>query len=478
MHSWSRTAVLAIFLGVACAAPDEGPTGDLSMTTVLRSAISGGQTIPVALAWVHVHGTTARGQPFDAWYRATGTTGQFVIRIAKIPVGSYLAHGKAFQSSTASRDDPADFESVGDVGFVVAANATTSVSLTLQQNTDRWPPDRVENHAPVVDGLVASTAAIDSSASATPITLQASASDPDGPGDVVSYQWTATCSPALAPGQDPGAFSAPGALQTTWTPPTGYEGTVTFEFSVADRRFARSSVSMALAVSPRFGSGSVAFIIDVNSSPEVLSLTIADGQLAPGELTQVTVLAVDPDGDDLRYAWDDGACDGTFGSPTAATTTYTAGAIASACALTVTVTDRAAAPPHDARGATTTSTLVVTVAQAPVWYAPELVLVGWSGTAGVPIAPGTSVTFFVEAIQMQGTPPVATPVADLRWSEPGGGTFTPTTAGDLGTVSWTTPPCAGLTAPYVVDVTATAVGSPSLPSLSTSLTFPVTVACP
>jgi hypothetical protein len=476
MYRLMRAAVLAVAtICVACASGAVGETGDVSLTTTVRSAISGGQKIPVSTVWVHVFGTTSKGQAVDQWYRAIGTSGQYVLTLSKVAIGTYLAHGRAYSSATAVPTDVPDFESVGDAGFVVTSKATTPVTLTLQQNTARWPPDQVDNFAPVVDSLMASTSTVDSSASATPITLRATASDPDGPDDLAGHVWTAAYAPPVT---TPGPFDSPELLQTLWTPPPGYEGTVTFTFTVSDKKFARSSVSMSLLVSKSFGSGSATIAIELNHSPDVLGLTTTDGQLSPGETTQFTVVAVDPDGDDLHYAWDDGACGGTFGSPDQPTTTYQATFAELACPITATVSDFRAVSPFDARGASTLSTLTVNVVRLPPQFAPEFVYSAWSGAAGVPYPPGSPMRFFVDAIQREGTPPVAVPAVDYWWDDRLGGDFDPLSGTDYRRVSWAVPGCGGETAPYVVNVTVWAIGSVASGGLTTPLTFPVTVACP
>jgi hypothetical protein len=190
--------------------------------------------------------------------------------------------------------------------------------------------------------------------------------------------------------------------------------------------------------------------------------------------TTLTVVAQDPDGDDLGYAWDDGGCGGTFGAPTAATTTYFAGPAESACPITVYVSDfRQGA----ARGGRTASTLTINVRAPQVTYAPTFTFAARSGAADLVTAPGTVLYFSVEASQALGDPFTLVPVTTFVWRDGLGGAFT-TVGGDPGYVRWVAPACAALSPPYRVDVVVDAVGLAAQGSLVTQLTFPVQLGCP
>jgi hypothetical protein len=469
----AHTALLA-----SCApAAQPADTGDVAVTSTVSSALSGGQIIPVAKVWLHLWGIASNNKTIDQWYALTATGGQWSVTVAKIPAGNYFAHGKAFTSATALPADVADYESIGDVAVVVIAKQTTPVAMTLQQNTTRWPPDAINNQAPIVSSLVASTSAVDSTGpSPAPITLRAAATDPDGVADVTGYHWAATYAPPLGAGAAPGVFSAPTALETTWTPPADYDGVVTFSFTVTDRRLASSTVAMAIQVSPRFGNGAVALAIGFNNWPDVLSLTTTDGQLVPSDPTPTTLTAVaqDPDGDDLGYAWDDGGCGGTFGTPTAASTTYFAGPTERACPITVYVSDFRQGV---ARGGRTASTLTINVRAPAVSYAPTFTFAARSGAADLVTAPGTILFFSVQAVQATPDPLTLVPVTTFAWRDGLAGAFT-VVGGDPGYVRWVAPSCAALSAPYRVDVVVDAVGLASQGSPVTQLAFPVQMGCP
>ncbi|RKG99025.1 PKD domain-containing protein [Corallococcus carmarthensis] len=89
-----------------------------------------------------------------------------------------------------------------------------------------------------------------------------------------------------------------------------------------------------------------------NSAPCIDSLVASSSTVLPGGTLSLQATAHDPDASDtLTYAWT--AADGTFGSPTLTSTTWTAPATPGVYALTLTVTD--------SRGATATIRINITV---------------------------------------------------------------------------------------------------------------------
>ncbi|RKG63263.1 PKD domain-containing protein [Corallococcus sp. CA054B] len=89
-----------------------------------------------------------------------------------------------------------------------------------------------------------------------------------------------------------------------------------------------------------------------NSAPCIDSLVASASTVLPGGTISLQATAHDPDASDtITYAWT--AADGTFGSPTLTSTTWTAPATPGVYALTLTVTD--------SRGATATIRIDITV---------------------------------------------------------------------------------------------------------------------
>lgn len=477
----SPAACAVLLLGVAagCAPATEAePTGSVGAVVTVRQSASA--TVPAAKAvWIRLYGPAARGGTLDLWAEAKPTSSGFQLAIAKVPAGSYQVHGVAF---VAAPHDPRttvpDYATVTDPIVQITSKSTQFVALVLQQNAAKWPPGTFADRAPVVESIRASAFDVDSGDPSVPLVLAAVATDADGAADLASMAWSATYAPPLPQGVAPGVFGAPAAAATTWTPPLDYEGLVTFTFAATDRKGATASLSVALAVSPRNGRGTLVVIVSLNNAPDVTRVTAAPSQLAPGATTTLTVTATDPDGDPLAYTWSDGGCGGAFGDATDNAIAYTAPPSPSACAITVVVRDLdAGVSPPAPRGGRSAGELTINVRVPIVAYAPEFT---WAFQAPAdPVAPGARVVFRVEVAE-----PLAgggsRPVAALAWSDGFGGAFAPLGPGLPMDVEWTAPACAGLAPPYGVDVSATATGWPpdGGPALASTFTFPVAVACP
>lgn len=468
------TLALVLAALAACSTSSSAPSGEddgsVAFAVTMHAAL--GSSVPVRAVWVHLHGTTARGAALDLWERAQPAGAQYTLSLARVPAGGYLVGGRAYSDAAALPDVAPDFETAADVAVTVTARAQVPVGLTLQQNVALHPPARSDDRAPTVDSLVASAQLVDSGDPGAAVALSATASDPDGPGDLTAFSWTAAYAPALAAGAAPGPFGTPAALATTWTPPAGYEGTVTVTFAAIDRSGARAALSLSIHVSPRGGMGSVAFGVDVNNFPDLGPVLAADAQPRPGAAVPLSVVARDPDGDPLSFVWDDGGCGGSFDAQGASsTTTWHAPAAAATCTLTVWVSDD--------RGASNRSTLAVHVRDAAGAFGPELVFATQS--PGNPVAASGPVWFRVEVVEPTADPASPRPVTDLAWTADLGGAFEPVTAGDLSWVRWTPPPaCAGPGhVPAAVTVTATGgsldpAGNPN----RTAFTFAVDLVCP
>lgn len=466
-------ALASLFLAslpVACgpSAPAQS-RGDLEFLVSVRQAV----TAPaVAEVWIHLTGTTAKGAVYDAWAQAKPGTLGYQVAITNIPAGSYQVSGKAFAAAKVKPQTTAgDFESVVAVPVTVASKSAQTVTLVLQQNVALWPPTTFTDAAPVIDSLLASTQTLDSGDAAASLSLAASASDRDGLADLASFAWSATYAPPLGAGVSPGVFSTPAALATTWRPPAGYEGDVTFVFGATDRKGLRASLAIAVNVSPRNGFGSLVVIVGLNNFPDVNRIAASNAQLAPGAHAQVSVDAADADGDPLSYRWSDG-CGGAFADPSAATTDWQAPPAAASCALTVAVEDLTRAVPPAARGGRNVATLTVSVRDVVPAFGPTFGTAVQTPSGSLP--PGTRVVFLVDVFEPTLDPAVTLPVAALDWSDGQGGPFTPLVAGLPTMVEWTVPACAALAPPYVVEVTATATGSAS----QAAFPFPVAVSCP
>lgn len=476
MSAVRSTLALALAALAACSSPASSPPapedqGGVSLAVSVHATLGATAPIPVNAVWIHLYGTTARGAAFDVWNKAALSGGKYTLSFAKVPVGSYLVSGRGYSSATAVQTAVPDFESAAAVPVSVAVKTTSSVALTLQQNLVLHPPARTDDRAPTVDSLVASAQVVDSADPTALVSLAATASDPDGVADLASFAWTASYAPPLAAGALPGVFSAPTALATTWAPPAGYEGVATLTFSATDRAGARAALGLAVHVSRGSGTGSVAFSVDVNNFPDLGPVVASNGQPVPGERVGVSVVASDPDGDPLTFAWSDGGCGGAFDAAGAASTTWTAPAAATTCTLSVSVSD--------GRGGANGSSLRVSVSDRGATVGPEFVFA--SQSPGNPAPAAGPLWFRVEAVEPTADPAAPRPVSSYAWASSAGGSFVPETAGDPSWVRWT--PGLACAAPGTVSatVTVTAAGS-TLDALGnpsrSSFTFAVDLVCP
>ncbi|HZX42493.1 MAG TPA: putative Ig domain-containing protein, partial [Myxococcaceae bacterium] len=169
------------------------------------------------------------------------------------------------------------------------------------------PPPGSANHAPQVTVSPAPTV--------TPIAeggttlLSVTADDPDG--DSLGYAWTQT-----SPATPAGTFSSRTVRNPTWTAPAVSADTVfTFAVTVTDGQGGSTTQSCQVTVTHT----------TVNRPPSVSSsITVSPAMPVAGQVVTLSVSASDPDGDPLTIAWTQTspAQQGTFGSPSTASTTW------------------------------------------------------------------------------------------------------------------------------------------------------------
>lgn len=478
MRRTAATAALAALAG-ACAVHGPDPSGTIELFVALRSGTG------ADAAYVHLSGTTSRGQAHDAWYRVPRSADGFAAPL-QVATGRYALDARAF---VAAVPDPG----AGAPAFVLERTATLDLGAGggLAALVLDAPPGveqsalavvaATKNAAPRVTSVTATPITVDSSDPAALVTLAGTATDKNL--DPLTYLWTAAYAPALPVGTLPGVFAAPTAATTTWKPPAGYAGTVTFTFTATDPLGATGAMSMNVSLKPLTQPGNAAFTASVNNFPDVRQLTLSDGQLAPGAQAVLVVTAVDADADPLAYAWSS-SCGGAFLAGAAAAATWVAPLVPGACVITVTVTDLLKPPALPTpRGGSTASSVSVSVGDLPTRFAPAFA--GCVSSPPGPVAPGSIVNYWVSAEEPLGTAAAATPVTTFTWADGTARTnaFAPLTAGGSDAVAWTAPPCAGATAPLSVVVTATAVGTNVDPTtllpLTTSFQFPtIQVVCP
>ncbi|XXF79839.1 PKD domain-containing protein [Myxococcaceae bacterium GXIMD 01537] len=268
----------------------------------------------------------------------------------------------------------------GEAGpLVVDAGATLSVSIVLQQVN---PPTPFENAAPVIESLVVSANVVHPSGT---VTLTATARD-DNPGDVLSYQWSASA----------GSFSAqgPATQSTTWTAPAT-EGVHQLMLTVMDSRGATATVSVNITVQRNSGSvGGASVTVTFNSWPYIQTMTAAPSILVLNAATRLSVIARDEDGDAISQMWSTD-CNGTFDNAAAISPLFTLRQVPASgrCTFNIQVSD--------GRGGQNTGALILrqgNLVQANV--APRLVSISQSTSQA---GPGELVTLGVAAQDPEGS---------------------------------------------------------------------------
>jgi hypothetical protein len=350
-------------------------------------------------------------------------SGKWEGKLYRLPVGTYQIVAEVWD--TTNPEVPVlTFGSEAEVD--IAARKTVRVDLLLQQKV---PPTKYENQAPVITSIVASEERVDPGSL---IHLVAAAHDPDGDDVVIS--WTDSCRTD--------AFSARHELVTDWTTPT-CQGDQYLTLTVEDTKGAKSAVSIRIQIAYEYGRGNVSVFAELNHWPDVTLVEITDGdaQIGPATAIGLKVHAADADGDPLTYLWSND-CGGTFGSPAAAVTTFTAPGSTASCKLSVKV--------EDGRGGTNSSFLVINVGPPPTAFAP---LVNKAFQSAVVWQAGQAVAFRVYATDPQG--------GDLTyaWGEAG-----PVTAIESGgsQLDWTAPAtCPDPPGEFLVLVTITSSLGPS-----------------
>lgn len=185
-----------------------------------------------------------------------------------------------------------------------------------------WP-SAVQAAAPIVDGFTASSASVPPGGTAG---LRVAAHDPDCAGTCSSgcgqtirsdlTQWTASAGSFTA--KSNGVTGSPYAATADWQAPSA-EGTYTVRVTMADSGTfmcgGRNTVTAELTI---------LVTTSTNKPPVIDSLSAAPAQLYPGQTSQLTCRASDPDGDPLSYAWSADA--GSIAAGAGNTATWTAGA--------------------------------------------------------------------------------------------------------------------------------------------------------
>lgn len=203
----ATAAMLALLSACGPAAPEGRPTGAVNVAVV---ASSGGP----ALTRVHVAAEPA------------GSAADLVLESGAWR-GTLTVHANVAQTLTATAYAGTEEVGSGAATLTVAQHQTASAAILILDTSDRPAP---ADHGPIIASLTASAAPL----YAAPVTLAASAADPDG--DPLEYAWSASCA---------GSFSAATSPSTDWTPLA--TGACTVTAAVSSRSVTRTS-ALALTV--------------------------------------------------------------------------------------------------------------------------------------------------------------------------------------------------------------------------------------
>jgi 5'-nucleotidase len=319
-------------------------------------------------------------------------------------VGGIPAGGNAtFTVRASDRSGTEIFHgSAGNVTIV--AGQVVTVVIAAQQVT---PPTPFSNATPVIDSLVVSSTDVVPGAV---VQLHATAHDPN-PADTITYSWTAAA----------GTLSANDTPNVGWTAPAS-EGSYQLVIKVTDNHGASASTSVTMRVANANVRGQAAVTVQFNQWPIVNQVTATPAWVALGQPTALVATATDGDGDTLAYAWTS-SCAGTFSNTTTSPSFLLSGQPgASACTLTVTVSD--------GRGGSTIGEVILPVGVPTVNQAPIIVSTLQGATI---VDPGSAVTLMVEAVDPEGT------ALTFVWSSPVGSLAGQTDTASTSHVVWTAP---------------------------------------
>lgn len=233
-------------------------------------------------------------------------------RITGIPAGkkrkfeavAFASDGTRIQSGSSSAD--------------IVSGAVVPVSISLVPSE----PGGGGNHPPLIDAISVSKNPV---SPAETVTVTVTARDPDL-GDGLTFLWSSPC----------GGFQDPLRSSTSWTAPA-VTGSCVLSVTVSDTHAASVSTSITVVVAV---SGATV-TATVNNWPLITSFS-ANIVLGPTLSGDLTVSAVDSDGDPLGYAWSTG-CSGLvfdFLAPASVThPRFSAPGSTGNCTVTVVVSD-------------------------------------------------------------------------------------------------------------------------------------------
>jgi hypothetical protein len=306
--------------GQACNGNDSPATG--SAIVVARAL----QATAVKRVQVNVQGSRL-GIPIARELSQVGS--QFSTVIGNIPPGNDYA----FTASASDASTPPVTLLHGSItGQVITPNHTANVIINLNTATPSLPN---VNSSPVVDTISTSSLV---AARGEQIRLQTTAHDPD-PGETaqLAFSWSATCGTLGGIHNSAGNDVTDSESAAVFTAPNR-DANCSILLTVTDPKSASAAISLNIAV--RTEAGQIGVATALNSAPIISGLSADPAELVPGQTTNLSVLASDPDGDALDYRWTS-SCQGAFALASSSDTVFTLdpSSSVSACTFSVVVGD-------------------------------------------------------------------------------------------------------------------------------------------
>jgi hypothetical protein len=256
---------------------------------------------------------------------------QFSGLAGDLPVGAaYTFTASAVNGAT----PPVELYHGAVTNQVIQKDATANIIIDMNQVA---PAVAYSNQAPLLDAV--SVSSFQASYGDT-IALKAVAHDPDaGDTALLTFTWAAACGSIGFKTVTGGTDIKPAASDAVFTAPN-VDSRCVVTLTVTDPRGLSNVASFAIAVSGASATGDANVTVNLDSYPVIMALTAIPAQIVPGGTTNLSVMATDPDGDALTYAWST-LCPGTFASPNSVATSFTLSGSASnpSCDFQMVVTD-------------------------------------------------------------------------------------------------------------------------------------------
>lgn len=300
------------WLTMAAACTAQTPVGVSKVTLMTnQAALSADEVSSVAITVTGTH------VPDDFAFELAQTEGVWQGLLGSIPVGTE----RVFRAQALDANNAPLFEGVAE-NVTISEDSVAIVQIVLQPVD---VPDTFNNSAPIIDAIAASSQGVKPGGT---IALSVTAHDPDGDG--LSYTWTS----------EAGEFAHPSASATGWTAPPS-AGTYELNIRVADPAGLSAELVLEIVVAAHFDSGAANTTVEINTWPEITSITASPTRLEPEESSNISLQVSDNDGDELEFEWSDD-CDGEFDDDDVQNPTFTAPddlPDSETCILTVVVSD-------------------------------------------------------------------------------------------------------------------------------------------